>query len=105
MLVKLINAKDELRHVVKLMKDVKIRCAFVNDFDLPIGYHFGELSEYYEKLNFDYVPDETVINGYVWFENGSFIERNVEKNWQYWKLNSVPIIPTRLKQPKPKTDV
>ena len=102
MLITIVDAKSELLKAVgKMPKSVKIKCAFVNEYDLPIGYNAWELSNFFDNLNIYYNPAETEIFGVVWFENGSFIERIIEKNCQYWKLNAVPIIPPRLKQPKP----
>lgn len=95
------NAKEEL---LKALKDLpKIICAEIEYegrcFRLPVSFTEEQLSEFLERLNFDYDDffDGPELDGTVWLEQGMWLLRvECNGNLYKWVCFKCPEIPRRL---------
>jgi hypothetical protein len=104
------NARKELERTVELSNS-RIVCATIvanctfGEFDgsndkitLMYNYTPEELEEFMSKLDFDYDDGYGMqyLNGTVWLENGTWLERGEYDGSEWWYLKSTPKIPAFL---------
>ena len=106
------NAKREL---VEALDDltkkysVSVKCAWVkyrNDFNditkvhacLPVGFNTSELVDFLKEIDFDYNDGwgSQELFGQVWFDDGSWMERNEYDGSEWWEYRQTPDIPAYL---------
>lgn len=103
------NAKEELIQTLT-SRNLIIKCAYVHtrnpyydmddDFEvkeaiLPLNFSFYQLTEFYDKLNFEYDSgyNGQELYGNVWLEDGTWLERG-EYDGSEWREHAVrPEIP------------
>jgi hypothetical protein len=106
------NARVELEGAVRMSKS-RIVCATItpnctfaqideskmpmyNDkINLMYNYTPEELEEFMNKLDFDYDDGYGMqyLDGTVWLENGTWLERGEYDGSEWWYLKSTPAIP------------
>lgn len=68
-------------------------------FELKTNYTNEDLNSFLELLNFDYDDGYggQELYGYVWFEDGSWLERGEYDGSEWWDYKKVANIPNELK--------
>lgn len=105
------NARAELEGAVRMAKS-RIVCATITpnctfgQFDdepnskinLMHNYTPEELEEFMNMLDFDYDDGYGMqyLDGIVWLENGTWLERGEYDGSEWWYLKSTPVIPAFL---------
>ena len=101
------NAKDEfLDHVNGKPRVLCVKitlgdecCESKKEEMLKTGYSEKDFSDFLEKLNFEY--DEGYgcqeLFGFIWYDDGTWSEREEYDGSEWWKYKKLPEIPEELK--------
>jgi hypothetical protein len=111
----MINAKEELVNVldgITKKHSVSVKCAWVTkqryefkgqgehpkDAYLPVGFDQYELESFLKNLDFKYDNGfgSQELYGEVWFDDGSWIERDEYDGSECWEYKRTPEIPANL---------
>ena len=101
------NAKQEL---IGAIGNRRIKCATIQysdgmeyDFevkikvyDLKVNYNDIDYKNFMDSLDFIYGYGMQYLSGYVWFDDGSWLERYEYDGEEYWYHKELPEIPTHL---------
>ena len=100
------NAKEEL---LKHVKQRQIKCAEIQyvegftkcekTFNLKVGYSVDDLEKFLRYLDFEYDDGfgGQELFGLVWYEDGTWSERNEYDGSEWWEYKKTPEIPLSLK--------
>jgi hypothetical protein len=102
------NAKQEL--LEKLLGKPLVKCAELytedwgddgeikNFIRLKVNYTSDEFDEFIKSLDFDYDNGYGGQNlfGYVWFNDGSWLDRGEYDGSEWWQYQTTPKIPNEL---------
>lgn len=113
-ILKMENAKKEFLEAIE--NKAKVLCAWIgmyatydydNEgktkykklFELKTKYNEDDLNSFLELLNFDYDDGYGCqeLYGYVWFDDGTWLDRYEYDGSEYWKYNKLENIPNKLK--------
>lgn len=102
------NVKEELLRHIKEGRIVK--CARITrgddwgyedviNFNLPIGFDQDYWNRFLSELDFTYDAGYggQELFGYVWFQDGSWLERGEYDGSEWWAYKKTPVIPEELK--------
>lgn len=107
----MINAKKELVNSLDdITKEysVSVKCAWVKGKSysrasnihgyLPLGFQPFELISFLKELDFEYDDGYGIqhIDGIVWFDDGSWMERAEYDGSEWWEYKRTPEIPSFL---------
>ena len=90
------NAKEEL---LEHIKDRSVKCvhvSLINDEDNEI-IAIGQLEKIIEKINFDYDNGfgAQMLHGTIWYEDGTWSERQEYDGSEKWVYKKCPKLPTQ----------
>lgn len=103
------NAKTEFLSVVR---DMKVLCALIEiepmftdefqKFPLKVGYTKKEYEEFLDSIDFNYDSGWGSQNlyGFIWFEDGTWMERYEYDGSESWDYKKCPEIPPELSDGK-----
>jgi hypothetical protein len=95
------NAKEEFLEINETIKSPVI-CAEIETDDrkakLPLEYTMREWSNFLKEIDFIYDNGYggQELFGYVWFGDGSWLERAEYDGSEWWVLKNIPEIPESL---------
>lgn len=109
------NARRELEMLLSQLS-AKLKCATIRKVDiddwisyslespegniiLKEGYTPEELTEFMNKIDFEYDAGwgAQELYGFVWFEDGAWLERGEYDGSEWWEYKCTPEIPSWLK--------
>lgn len=101
------NARTELIEEVKKANS-SIKCALLEDcyyfnedkkkYFLKCGYSNEDLQKFYSEIDFEYDAGygSQELEGTVWFNDGTWLERGEYDGSEWWEHKKLPEIPTEL---------
>jgi hypothetical protein len=99
---KMTNAKDEFLEFTK--NKPKIICAHIINSEyeviLPLNYIKEDMDEFLSKIDYRYDSGYGSQNlfGFIWFDGGSWAEREEYDGSEWWAMRKCPHIPDKLKK-------